>query len=209
MTGTLDNNIQTKIIWWYGLTFILVFAMICLGGATRLTHSGLSIVEWKPIAGIVPPLNHEEWIIEFSKYQASPEFKLVNADIILSDFKFIYWMEFCHRLLGRLMGLFFIVPLVFLWRQLKPCVKKMSLAILALGALQGVMGWYMVKSGLKDIPAVSPYRLTAHLFLAFILLGCLTIGSLKVRGIKRAEHPKAKLIRITSVLIILTIMYFF
>ncbi len=207
MTNTCGNNIKTQIIWWYGITFSLVFAMICLGGATRLTHAGLSIVEWKPIAGIIPPLNHQDWLAEFLKYQTSPEFKLINTDMILSDFKFIYWMEFCHRLLGRLMGLFFIVPLVFLWRQLLPCVKKMSLTILMLGALQGVMGWYMVKSGLKDIPAVSPYRLTAHLFLAFILLGYLSIGILRVGGIKRVAHPKAKLIHITALMITLTIFY--
>lgn len=207
MMNTCGNNIKTKAILWYSTTFILVFAMVCLGGATRLTHAGLSIVEWKPITGIIPPFHHQDWLAEFLKYQTSPEFKLVNADMLLTDFKFIYWMEFCHRLLGRLIGLFFIVPLIFLWRQLLPWMKKLSLTILALGALQGAMGWYMVKSGLKDIPAVSHFRLTAHLFLAFILLGCLSIGILKVKGIKSAVHPKANLIRITSIMITLTILY--
>jgi cytochrome c oxidase assembly protein subunit 15 len=181
--------------------------MVCLGGLTRLTHSGLSIVEWKPLVGIIPPLNHQDWLVEFSKYQASPEFKLVSTDMILSEFKFIYWMEFCHRLLGRLIGLFFIIPCALLWRQLPVFFKKLSFGVVFLGAIQGVMGWYMVKSGLKDLPMVSPYRLTTHLFLAFILLGCLSVGILKAQAIKRVPHPKEKLIRITSILITLTIMY--
>ena len=202
-----NKSLNAKIIWWYSATFILVFCMICLGGLTRLTHSGLSIVEWKPLVGIIPPLNHQDWLAEFLKYQASPEFKLVSTDMVLSDFKFIYWMEFCHRLLGRLIGLFFIIPFAFLWRRLPLFFKTLSCGVLFLGVFQGVMGWYMVKSGLKDIPTVSPVRLTAHLFLAFMLLGCLSIGILKASMIKRAPHPKAKLIHITSVLITLTILY--
>lgn len=207
MLVTKKKSLNAQIIWWYSATFVLVFCMVCLGGLTRLTHSGLSIVEWKPLVGIIPPLSHQDWLLEFSKYQTSPEFKLISTDMVLSEFKFIYWMEFCHRLLGRLIGLFFIVPFFFFLRRLPLFFKQLSFSILFLGAFQGVMGWYMVKSGLKDIPAVSPYRLTAHLFLAFMLLGGLSIGILKASMIKRVPHPKGKLIRVTSILITLTIMY--
>lgn len=159
------------IVIWLFTTCFLIWLMIMLGGATRLTHSGLSIVEWKPIVGIIPPLSELSWTLEFEKYKQFPEYKLINFDMTLSEFKFIYFMEYTHRLLGRLIGLFFFLPLTFFWirGQFSPTIKKtMTLAII-FGLAQGAMGWYMVKSGLVKNPAVSAYRLTAHLLLALFL----------------------------------------
>ena len=158
---------------WLISTSLLIWGMIVLGGVTRLTHSGLSIVEWKPLTGILPPLTDLDWQAAFTDYQQYPEYKLVNTGMSLGGFKAIYIMEYAHRLLGRLIGLVFIIPLIVFWAQgrLSPLLKKRSLLILGLGLAQGIMGWYMVKSGLVKDPAVSPYRLTAHLALAFWILG--------------------------------------
>lgn len=146
-----------------------------LGGATRLLHAGLSIVEWRPLTGILPPFTEEGWLHEFAKYQAYLEFQQRHSWMRLTDFQFIYWMEYSHRLLGRFIGLWFVIPLVIFWRRgwLTPQVKYRSLMVLGIGVLQGGMGWYMVKSGLNQDPQVSPYRLTAHLLLAVWLYSLL------------------------------------
>ena len=156
---------------WLLLCCFLIWALIMVGGATRLTHAGLSIVEWKPIQGIIPPLSEHQWSLEFEKYQQFPEYKLLNNHITKQDFKFIFWMEYTHRLLGRLVGLFFALPLLYFWvkGQLPSFIKRRSVFILGLGMAQGFMGWYMVKSGLVKDPTVSHLRLTVHLGLAFIL----------------------------------------
>jgi heme a synthase len=148
---------------------------VVVGGVTRLTHSGLSIVEWQPIVGTLPPLDEAQWQETFEKYQLTPEYKLVNAGMALDEFKRIFWWEYVHRLLGRLIGVAFLVPfVVFLARRRIPDGYGWKLAgIFALGGLQGAMGWYMVKSGLVDDPRVSPFRLTAHLGLAFLILGAM------------------------------------
>ncbi len=160
---------------WLVLCCILVAAMVVLGGATRLTESGLSIVEWRPISGIFPPLNHTEWQAVFDAYRQSPEFKRANFWMSLNDFKTIYWLEYLHRLWGRLIGLVFLIP--FLWFVIRGQVSRGFAVrlggVFLLGGLQGLMGWYMVKSGLVDQPAVSQYRLAAHLVLAFIIYGSL------------------------------------
>lgn len=185
-----------------------------LGGATRLTHSGLSIVEWKPVTGILPPLSDSAWQDEFAKYQQYPEYKLVNSEMTLSEFKFIFFMEYAHRLLGRLIGLFFFVPLVYFWvrGQLSPFVKRMSVAALVIGAGQGVMGWYMVKSGLVKNPAVSHYRLAAHLLLALLLYAMLFWTALKMcsplpKVRQRRLAGAAGMLHLGSLLLLLTIMY--
>lgn len=149
----------------------LVFAMVVLGGVTRLTRSGLSIVEWQPLVGTLPPLTAADWQELFSKYQQTPEYRLVNPGMSLDGFKGIFWLEYFHRLLGRLIGVAFFVPfLYFLWRRALAMPLLLKLAgVFVLGALQGVIGWYMVKSGLIDDPRVSQYRLTAHLALAFAI----------------------------------------
>lgn len=156
---------------WLGGTCFLLWLMILLGGATRLTHSGLSIVEWQPLKGIIPPLTINEWQQIFQLYQQFPEYHSLNPRPQLGDFKFIFWMEYTHRLLGRLIGVFFLLPLVVFWRSLSSSFKKRGCIILILGFLQGAVGWYMVKSGLVKDPVVSPYRLTLHLGLAFALYG--------------------------------------
>ena len=149
----------------------LIFAMVVLGGVTRLTHSGLSIVEWDPIVGAIPPLTQSQWEKTFDQYKQTPEYRKINAGMSLSAFKGIFYVEWAHRLLGRLIGAVFLLPfLYFLIRRRIPreLVPKL-VTMFVLGGLQGALGWYMVKSGLIDIPRVSPYRLTAHLAFAILI----------------------------------------
>jgi cytochrome c oxidase assembly protein subunit 15 len=142
-----------------------------VGGATRLTESGLSITEWQPVTGTLPPLNEAQWQTEFQKYQAIPQYRELNAGMSLTDFKTIYWWEWAHRLIGRVIGVAFFVPFVcFLWRGWIPATRRAGLwTILALGALQGAIGWWMVASGLADRVEVSQYRLATHLVLACLI----------------------------------------
>lgn len=150
----------------------MILGMVLIGGLTRLTGSGLSIVEWKPITGIFPPLTHGEWVIEFSKYQKSPEFQKITFGMSISEFQSIFFLEYVHRLWGRLIGLALLIP-TFLMVFKKQHQKLWPLLILLwiLGLAQGLMGWVMVKSGLNHDPHVSPYRLSAHLFLGFMIFG--------------------------------------
>ena len=145
--------------------------MILVGGTTRLTGSGLSMVEWRPLMGTLPPLTDAEWSRVFEIYQASPQYQTVNQWMTMSDFKQIFFWEYLHRLFGRLIGLVYFLPMLFLWFKKHLIGKQRVRAVVAffLGGGQGVLGWYMVKSGLVDIPAVSHYRLAAHLSLAFFL----------------------------------------
>ena len=162
---------QKSIGIWLLACCALVFAMVVVGGVTRLTNSGLSIVEWQPIVGTVPPLSDKDWDEVFEKYHQTPQYKKVNRGMSLDEFKGIFWWEYFHRLLGRVIGLAFFVPFVyFLARKAidRPLGFKLA-GIFLLGGLQGAMGWYMVKSGLVDNPHVSQYRLTAHLGLAFLI----------------------------------------
>ncbi|MBK9265855.1 MAG: COX15/CtaA family protein [Polyangiaceae bacterium] len=157
-------------IWLYAVAG-LVFAMVIVGGATRLTDSGLSITEWKPILGAIPPLNDADWHDAFRKYQTIPEYHLVNKGMTLESFKFIYWWEWSHRFLGRFIGLAFFVPFMFFWvtRRIERAAVPRLLGLFVLGGLQGLLGWYMVKSGLVDRVDVSQYRLAAHLTLAMAI----------------------------------------
>ena len=152
---------------------VLVAAMVVVGGITRLTNSGLSMVEWKLIMGSVPPLTEAEWQATFAKYQQFPEYKKINQHYTLSDFKAIFWWEYSHRLLGRIIGLVFIVPFIIFWLRGYFTKKwRWRLVLLfAMGGLQGFLGWFMVKSGLVDNPDVSHYRLAIHLLAAFLLFG--------------------------------------
>jgi len=162
---------RSQILTWLWVCIAMVFAMVILGGSVRLTGSGLSMVDWKPILGIIPPLNHTGWIAAFEQYQQYPEYQLVNRGMTLSEFKFIFMMEYLHRVLGRLIGLVFFLPFCFfLFRGGMPAsLSKHLWFLLFLGACQGLMGWYMVKSGLINEPHVSQYRLTAHLMLAVVI----------------------------------------
>ncbi len=150
----------------------LVFLMVVVGGATRLTESGLSIVEWKPVTGVLPPLSSAEWQAEFEHYQAIPQYRIVNHGMRLDEFKTIFWWEWAHRLLGRLIGVAFLLPLLwFLWRGwVDPQLRARLWLIFGLGALQGVVGWWMVASGLAERTEVSQYRLATHLLLACLIL---------------------------------------
>ncbi len=162
-----DNK---KIVYWLFTGCFLIFVMVIVGGITRLTHSGLSISDYKLISGTIPPLNEEEWIEAFELYKQYPEYQKLHSHFELEDFKQIYFWEWIHRVIGRFIGLVFIIPfLYFLFtkQMSRPTIKK-SLVLLFLGGFQGFLGWYMVKSGLVDIPAVSHYRLAMHLVTAFI-----------------------------------------
>jgi cytochrome c oxidase assembly protein subunit 15 len=163
------------IVAWLLACCALVFAMVVVGGVTRLTHSGLSITEWQPIVGTLPPLSAADWNDAFAKYRATPEFRDVNHAMTLAQFKGIFWWEYFHRLLGRAIGVAFLGPyLVFLLRDRIPRGYAWPLAgIFLLGALQGAVGWLMVKSGLVDDPRVSQFRLTAHLGLAFAIFAAM------------------------------------
>jgi cytochrome c oxidase assembly protein subunit 15 len=162
-----DRRVAT----WLFICCGLVFAMIVLGGVTRLTGSGLSMVDWRPLMGWLPPLTAEEWQRTFEMYQQSPEYQKVNSYMDVHQFKGIFWLEYLHRLLGRLIGLTFAVP--FLYFAVRGYIVRSDwpkyLLMFVLGGLQGVLGWYMVKSGLVDDPRVSQYRLTAHLTSAFLI----------------------------------------
>lgn len=160
---------------WLLIVAGLVFAMVIVGGATRLTDSGLSITEWRPVTGAVPPLSTEAWDAEFEKYRAIPEYQLINRGMSLSEFKTIYYWEWGHRLLGRLIGVAFFFPLVWflMRRQVERDRVPRLVGLFVLGGLQGVLGWYMVMSGLVDRVDVSQYRLAAHLGLAFLIYAAL------------------------------------
>lgn len=165
--------------YWLICTSGLIFGIVVVGGLTRLTESGLSITEWKPVTGAIPPLNQEEWEEEFAKYKDSPEFKQLNSHITLEEFKFIFSMEWGHRLLGRAIGLFFVLPALYFWTtgKFSPHVARRVVGLTGLLGLQGAIGWWMVKSGLdedelaerKSKPTVSQYRLTTHLGAAFLM----------------------------------------
>ncbi len=168
----LHRRHETIAMWLFAI-IAMVFAMIVLGGVTRLTHSGLSMVEWRPVTGWLPPIGDVEWMAIFDKYKLSPEFQKLNKNMDLAGFKGIFWFEFLHRLWGRLIGVVFFIPFVFFlmrgWLN-RNLVVKMLLMFL-LGGLQGMMGWHMVQSGLVDRPDVSQYRLTAHFSLALVIIG--------------------------------------
>lgn len=162
-----DNK---KVVYWLFTGCFLIFIMVVVGGITRLTNSGLSISDYKLITGTIPPLNEQEWEEAFELYKQYPEYQKLHFHFTLEDFKGIYFWEWIHRVIGRLIGVVFIIPFLYfvIRRQLTRSTLKKCLVLLGLGAFQGFMGWYMVKSGLVDRPSVSHYRLAAHLMIAFI-----------------------------------------
>lgn len=191
---------RRQIAIWLFVCSAMVFATLVVGGVTRLTHSGLSIVEWQPLVGTVPPLSHADWMEVFEKYKQTPEFEKVNHSMTLDEFKGIFWWEYFHRLLGRSIGLVFLLPFLYFLLQRKierPLVPKL-IGIFILGGLQGAMGWYMVKSGLVDDPRVSQYRLTAHLSLAFVIfiaMMWLALGLVEARSRHCADEGLRRLQR--------------
>lgn len=156
---------------WLLVVYAMVAGMVLIGGITRLTGSGLSMVEWHPLMGALPPLDEAQWQLVFEKYQASPQYQQVNQWMTLADFKQIFFWEWFHRLFGRLIGLVFFVPWLVLWFRghLQGALLKRTALAFVLGGAQGLLGWFMVKSGLVDVPQVSHYRLAAHLSLAFLV----------------------------------------
>ena len=180
----------------------LVFAMVVVGGITRLTHSGLSIVEWQPLVGALPPLGEQQWEETFARYRETPEFRLRNHDMTLAGFKDIFWWEYSHRLLGRLVGAVFLLPFLYFLatRRIDRALAWRCAGIFLLGGLQGALGWYMVKSGLVDDPRVSSVRLAAHLGMAFLLFGLMLWTAL---GLLVAREPDAapRARRMASVLV--------
>ncbi len=165
-----ESNRRLVRLWLYFIC-ALVAAMVVVGGATRLTDSGLSITEWRPLLGAIPPLNDLDWQAAFDLYKQIPEFQKINSDMTLQGFKFIYWWEWSHRFLGRIVGVAFFVPMVWLWLsgRLEGWLKPRLLLLFALGGLQGFIGWWMVMSGLVERVDVSQYRLATHLLLASII----------------------------------------
>ena len=154
------------------ITAFFIFIMVITGGLTRLTGSGLSMVEWHPITGFLPPLNNFQWLEVFNLYKQSPEYKLIHPNMTLEEFKQIFWLEYVHRLIGRIIGIIFLIPLVLtLFHKHLHKYRFKMLQIILLGGLQGIIGWYMVKSGLTKDPMVSPYRLCMHLLTAFFTFG--------------------------------------
>jgi cytochrome c oxidase assembly protein subunit 15 len=199
-----------KVAFWLLTLCALVFAMILLGGVTRLSGSGLSIVDWQPIMGALPPLSAEDWQRTFDMYRQSPEFQKVNSHMTVDDFKGIFWLEYLHRLLGRIIGLAFLLPFAyFLWRGdiRKREWPKYGL-MFVLGGLQGLLGWYMVKSGLVDDPRVSQYRLTAHLIAAIAIYAYMfwIALSLLSRPGEGARHPWYSRTVLLAILVLTTVI---
>lgn len=188
----------------------LVFLMVVLGGVTRLTGSGLSITDWRPVTGILPPLGAEAWEETFARYRQTPEFRDVNAGMDLGAFKGIFWLEYLHRLLGRLIGIAFLVPFAwFIWRGAIRRNEWLKYgAMFVLGGLQGLLGWYMVKSGLVDNPRVSQYRLTAHLLAAIAIYGYMLWVALSLLHPARGSpsHPWLGRTAALGALVLLTVV---
>lgn len=203
-----DNK---TVIYWLLTGCILIFIMVVVGGITRLTHSGLSISNYKLISGTIPPMNDTEWNEAFELYKQYPEYQKLNNHFGLEDFKDIYFWEWLHRVIGRFIGLVFIIPFLYflIRKQLsKPTIKK-SIILLTLGGFQGFLGWYMVKSGLVDNPDVSHYRLAAHLTTAFITFAYTFWVALDLMFPKQKEINKSfrNLVRFGLGLLLLQIIY--
>lgn len=176
---------------WLFFTAFLIFCMVIVGGATRLTDSGLSITEWQPLLGAIPPLTEADWLIAFEKYRQIPEYQLVNKGMSLDEFQFIYWWEWAHRFLGRFIGIVFLLP--FLYFALSGSLTAKMLGrfavLFVLGGLQGALGWYMVASGLVERVDVSQYRLSAHLTLATVIFGAILWVAF---GLARNRRPPSR-----------------
>ncbi len=189
---------------WLIVVAAMIFFMIVIGALTRLTESGLSMVEWRPVTGWLPPLSDSAWQAELQKYLSSPQGRLINRGFTIVEFKEIFWLEYIHRLWGRLIGLVFALPLAWFWLrgQLTPALKPRLAALLVLGGLQGALGWAMVASGLVDRPAVSHYRLAAHLLLA-VALYAYTVWLILELGTQGARRNDPRTRRDASALIAL------
>ena len=200
-----------KVIYWLLTGCLLIFIMVVVGGITRLTHSGLSISNYKLISGTIPPMNEIEWNSAFELYKQYPEFQKINTNFTIEDFKDIYFWEWLHRVIGRFIGLVFIIPFVIflIKKQLSKATIKKCVVLLFLGGFQGFLGWYMVKSGLVDKPDVNHYRLAMHLITAFITFAYAFWVALDIWYPRKVEINTAirKLLRITMALLLLQIIW--
>ena len=185
--------------WWLFAVAALIAIMVLVGGATRLTESGLSIVEWKPVTGTLPPLTDAQWAQAFEGYKTIPQYRELNAGMSLGEFKTIFWWEWSHRLLGRVIGAVYLLPfLFFLWRgMLGPELKRRLWVIFGLGALQGAVGWWMVASGLTQRVEVSQYRLAAHLMLALVIFAAIVWTLLRLTD--RPQPVASSRLKVTGV----------
>jgi heme a synthase len=167
-----DKNINKLFLYWLILSLVLIFFIIIVGGLTRLTNSGLSITEWELFTGILPPLNQETWEVYFNEYKKIPQYKILNPQMSLNEFKIIFYWEYFHRLIARIIGLFFLIPLLFFYfsRSIKKNYISICFKIFLLIVLQGAIGWYMVRSGLVNDVTVSHYRLSLHLGIAILII---------------------------------------
>ncbi len=186
---------------WLFFVAALVVAIVAVGGITRLTESGLSITEWKPVSGVLPPLSEAQWLIEFEKYKQIPEYQQINRGMSLDEFKFIFFWEYIHRVIARLIGVAFALPLAWFWVKgmIPSGFKPRLVGLLLLGGLQGVIGWWMVASGLSERTDVSHFRLAAHLLLAlFVLASLLWTARDMLNLAKNAAAPRARITRFTA-----------
>jgi cytochrome c oxidase assembly protein subunit 15 len=209
--GTSDDIVP--MVRWLAFVALLILAIVVVGGITRLTESGVSIVEWKPVTGALPPLTQAQWQAEFAAYQQTPQYTQINgpAGMTLATYKFIYFWEWVHRLIARVIGLAFAVPLAWFWLKgtIPRGYKPRLLALLALGALQGAVGWWMVSSGIVNDVKVSHFRLAAHLLVALTTLAGLVWTALDLLALKRGE-PRAQLAGIgTLALAMVAVQLFF
>ncbi|MEM8839156.1 MAG: COX15/CtaA family protein [Pseudomonadota bacterium] len=206
------DNAELRLVrlWLYGIA-LLITVMVTVGGATRLTDSGLSITEWKPILGAIPPLNAADWQEAFDKYRQIPEYQEINKGMSLEAFKVINWWEWAHRFLGRIIGLAFFVPAATFWMlgYLPGALKPKIVGLFLLGGLQGAIGWWMVASGLVDRVDVSQYRLGVHLTLAFFLFAAILWVAFGLRQRAAEDHPPFALtgVKILTVLLFLQIFF--
>jgi heme a synthase len=198
----MTESNHTAVHIWLWLVAALIFCMVIVGGATRLTDSGLSITEWQPLLGAIPPLNAADWNEAFEKYKLIPEYQVQNKWMSLEDFKFIYWWEWAHRFLGRIIGLAFIVPLVFFVARgmVAKSLRPRLFGLFILGGLQGALGWFMVASGLSERTDVSQYRLAAHLTLAFLLFAGV------VWTVITLDRPKQRSDKLGLIMVFLTLL---
>jgi cytochrome c oxidase assembly protein subunit 15 len=207
MTGNSAQQVpqSSAVKWWLISVAALIAIMVLVGGATRLTESGLSIVEWKPVTGALPPLSDAEWTKAFEGYKTIPQYRELNAGMSLAEFKTIFWWEWSHRLLGRVIGAVYLMPfLFFLWRGvLSAALKRRLWLVFGLGALQGAVGWWMVASGLSQRVEVSQYRLATHLVLALLIFAAI-VWTLR-RLTDRPRSPATPRLKITGMaLLVLT-----
>lgn len=206
-----DSTRPLALARWLFAVAALVVVMIVVGGITRLTESGLSITEWKPVTGAIPPLTHEQWEAEFRAYQQIGEYRQVTgpAGMTLADYKFIYFWEWFHRLLGRLIGLAFALPLAWFWakRAIPRGYKLPLLGLLALGGLQGLFGWYMVRSGLSEqVTDVSHFWLSIHLVTAFVTLGALVWVALDLLALARDRSARPARLTMSAAVVMLVLL---